>query len=54
MDSPPHAGILILTLPGVSGREIVEPLITMLTQLQGQDLTNTVHQLTPSGVQRIL
>ncbi len=45
---PPHAGILILTLPRVAGREIAEPLITMLTQLQGQDLTNTVHQLTPS------
>jgi len=52
--SPPHAGILILSLPRVSGREIVSHLVTMLAQLQGQDLTNTLHQLTPSGIQRII
>ncbi len=52
--NPPHAGILILSLPRVSGREIVQHLIIMLAQLQGEDLTNKVYQLTPSGIQRII
>ena len=51
---PPHAGILLLTLPEVPGRAIVDPLLQMLATLQGQDLTNSVYQLTSSGIMRLL
>jgi len=50
---PPHPGILLLILPDVPGQAIVDPLLQMLATLQGQDLTNTVHQLTSSGIQRL-
>ena len=50
---PPHPGILLLTLPDIPGRAIIDPLLQMLTTLQGQDLTNTVHQLTSAGIQHL-
>ena len=35
---PPHAGIILLSLPGVPGRAVVDPLLAALTSLKGQDL----------------
>jgi predicted nuclease of predicted toxin-antitoxin system len=47
---PPHAGIILLSLPGVPGRAVVDPLLAALTSLRGQDLTNKVYLLDPSGL----
>lgn len=47
---PPHAGIILLALPGVPGRAVVDPLVAALTSLQGQDLTNKVCLVDPSGL----
>ena len=51
---PPHAGIIILTLPGVPGNAVVAPLLAALTSLSGQDLTNTVHLIDPDGLKRVV
>ncbi len=51
---PPHAGIIILALPGVPGNAIVDPLLAALTSLRGQDLTNTVHLIDPDGIKRVV
>jgi predicted nuclease of predicted toxin-antitoxin system len=47
---PPHAGIILLSLPGVPGRAVVDPLLAALTSLRGQDLTNKVYLVDPSGL----
>jgi len=46
---PPHAGIILLALPGVPGRAVVDPLMAALTSLRGQDLTNKVYLVNPDG-----
>ena len=51
---PPHAGIILLALPGVPGRAVVDPLMAALNLLQGQDLTNKVYLVDPNGLQVIL
>jgi len=47
---PPHAGIILLALPGVPGRAVVDPFMAALISLQGQDLTNKVYLVDPSGL----
>jgi predicted nuclease of predicted toxin-antitoxin system len=47
---PPHAGIILLSLPGVPGRDVVDPLLAALTSLREQDLTNKVYLLDPGGL----
>ena len=47
---PPHAGIILLSLPGVPGRAVVDPLLAVLTSLRGQDLTNKVFVVEPGQV----
>ena len=51
---PPHAGIILLPLPGVPGRTVVDPLLEALNLLQGQDLTNQVFLVGPDGLQRVV
>src|SRR2546421_13095006 len=51
---PPHAGIILLSLPGVPGRAVVDPLLETLTSLRGQDLTNKVYLVDPAGFQRVV
>ena len=51
---PPHAGIILLALPGVAGRAVGEPLLAALNLLQGQDLTNKVYLVDPAGLQRLV
>src|SRR6266581_938360 len=51
---PPHAGIILLSLPGVPGRAVVDPLMAALNLLQGQDLTNKVYLVVPGGLQRVV
>jgi len=51
---PPHAGIILLSLPGVPGRAVVDPLLEILTSLKGQDLTNKVYIVVPGGLQRVV
>jgi len=50
---PPHGGIILLALPGVPGRVVVDPLLAALTSLQGQDFTNKVCLVDPSGLHMI-
>jgi len=47
---PPHAGIILLSLPGVPGRAVVDPFLAALTSLQGQDLTNKVYLVDSGGL----
>ncbi len=47
---PPHAGIILLALPGAPGRSVVDPLMAALTSLQGQNLANTVYLIGPDGI----
>ena len=47
---PPHGGIILLALPGVPGRAVVDPLLAVLTSLQGQDFTNKVCLVDPGGL----
>ena len=47
---PPHGGIILLALPGVAGRAVVDPLLVVLTSLQGQDFTNKVCLVDPGGL----
>lgn len=51
---PPHAGIILLSLPRVPGRAVVDPLMAAITSLQGQDLTNTIYLVDPDGLQRVI
>lgn len=46
---PPHAGIIFLSLPGVPGRAVVDPLMAALTSLREQDITNKVYLVDPMG-----
>src|SRR2546427_4178396 len=46
---PPHAGIILLALPGVPGRAVVDPLLAALTSLKGRDLTNMVYLVDQAG-----
>jgi predicted nuclease of predicted toxin-antitoxin system len=47
---PPHAGIILLSLPGVPGRAVVDPLMAAITSLRGQDLINKVYLVGPGGL----
>ena len=47
---PPHGGIILLALPAVPGRAVVDPLLAALTSLQGQDFTDNVCLVDPSGL----
>jgi predicted nuclease of predicted toxin-antitoxin system len=47
---PPHEGIILLALPGVAGRAVVDPLLAALTSLQGQDFTDKVCLIDPGGL----
>src|SRR5437588_11441499 len=51
---PPHAGIILLSLPGVPGRAVVEPLLAVLTSLRGQDFANKVYVVIPDGLRRMV
>lgn len=51
---PPHAGIILLSLPGIPGRTVVNPLLEALSALRGQDLTNKVYLVDPGGLQRVV
>ena len=51
---PPHAGIILLSLPGVPGRAVVDPLMAALNLLEGQDLTNQVYLVDPYRLQRVV
>ncbi len=51
---PPHAGIIRLRLPGkTSTPELIEVVLSVLTNLAGQDLSNKVYEITPDGVERV-
>src|SRR2546428_5854206 len=51
---PPHAGIILLALPGVPGCAVVDPLMAALNLLRRQDLTNKVYVVDPDGLKRVV
>jgi predicted nuclease of predicted toxin-antitoxin system len=50
---PPHPGLILLSLPGVPGRAVVDPLMVAITILRDQDLSNTVYLIDQSGLKRV-
>jgi predicted nuclease of predicted toxin-antitoxin system len=48
---PPHAGIIRLRLPGKTGTaELIQAVLSALTELAGQDLSNKVYEVRPDGI----
>lgn len=51
---PPHAGIIRLRLPGkTSTSELIQAVLSALTELAGQDLSNKVYEITPDGLRPV-